>query len=408
MGYSFDFKFSDDEYDYRNKVIKEINYGDFYINEFFNANDGEKAIIYNAYRNRYGDSAYNYFLRNYAYNWKYGDRRMSDTQWSRIATLTRDNLFERSRYKLGRIEFFITIKKIVNSRLSIQNNNHKDDIYDRFKRFNKYDRKSNEKSINNINDFNKFLKENFNVSKREEDVWKLLQNTRILTEDEGKEAIEIAELICNIKIQTYLDQILRDLKTFAPIMSKNDINGLKSKYHISVYNVVVEISNLNINSLEIPKFNEVNLTYQTKYKDFVDKYLALELVEFNKEVNDKSINNLLNESEIENFFKNIDNLKKDKTLYHVKQTFIGEGGELNLEVEIKHRTIILTEMAKSIIYVILASIVLSGIVFWLIGKELKFEFIFLGIYLLYPYLSIVSPNIEKISKGYKNLKHNGK
>jgi hypothetical protein len=407
MGYSFNFKFSEDDYDYRNKVIKEINYGDFYINEFFNASDAEKAIIYIAYRNRYGESAYNYFIKNYAYSWKYGDRKISDTQWSRIATLVRDNLFERSRYKLGRIEFFITIKKIVKSRLSNHTNSYKEDINDRFKRFNRYNRNDKVKTINNFNEFNKFLKEKFSIVKKEGDIWKNLQTTRILTEEEGREAIEIAELISNIKIQTYLDQIVRDLKTFSPVMSKNEINGLKSQYHISVYNVVIEIPNLNLNNLEIPKFNEVNFLYQTKYKDFIDKYLALELVDFNKEVNDKSINNVLNEAEIDQFFKNIESLKKDKNQYNIKQTFIGEGGKLDLEIIIRHNILIINEILKALAILLLLNFIVIGGFVLLINSKFA-GWVILGIYLIFPYLSTNSEQIKVIINGIKDIKSNGK
>ena len=394
MGYSFNFSFSEEDFEYDSKVIKYFSYGSFYINEFFNLNDIEKIKIYSAYREMYGESSYNYLVKNYAQKWKYGDRKISDTQWVRLYTVMENNLTEASRLKLGRIEFFRIIKSLVNEFCKKQTS-----LY-------------NGRIFKNVSELNKFFQDEttrinqYDLTKNE--IKDILQKIIILTEKERDEAFEISELLCSLKLETQIDQIRRDIATFSPFLENNRIPNLNSNYKISSYQINLDIKNINCEDILKPEFDEVNLKYQSKYKDFIDKYLANELIELNKSSNEKSIRNMMNQIDLRDFFENIQSLKGSKIQHSLNYTFFGEGGELHLDLVLRHYTVVITEMAKSVLYILLATLILGGIVFWLIEKEAKILFIFLGFYIVYPYLSIVSPNFKKLLKGYKDLKNYGK
>lgn len=394
MGYSFDFSFSEEDFDDTCKDVKYFSYGDFYINEFFISDDNEKAVIYQAYRKIYGDSAFNYFLRNYAYSWKAGDRRMSDTQWSRIATLVRNNLTDSSRLKLGRIEFFRVIKSLLNDFFIDQKLCYK------------------REKIKNINDLNNIFKSELTRNKKFDslkyETKNIIEKLRVLNDDEKKEAIEVADLIRNIKLETQINHIIGDLKTFIPFFSNNNLPSLKCIYKIEAFNLSIDIENISNNDIITPDFNETTFLYKSKYKRFVDKYLANELVELNKESNIKSFRNDINKFELTEFLNNVKRLKESKERHEIKCTFFGEGGELNLELVIRHQTLILTEIAKALLYFILITGSVFGVLIWIFKFNPNGFLLILGIYGFFAYFSIISKYVDIIYKGIKDLIKYGK
>jgi hypothetical protein len=270
----------------------------------------------------------------------------------------------------------------------------------------------NGKKIKNDSELNKFFQDEitrinqYDLSKNE--IKNILQKIIILTEQEKNEAFEISELLCSLKLETQIDQIRRDIATFSPFLENNKTSNLNSNYKIFSYQINLDLKNISSAKILKPEFDDVNLKYKSKYKDFVDKYLANEFIELNKSSNEKTVRNMINQIDLHDFFENIQSLKGSKIQHSLNYTFIGEGGELQLDIVLRHYTVVITEMAKSVLYILLATLILGGIVIWFIEKEVKILFIFLGFYIVYPYLSIVSPNLKKLSKGYKDLKNYGK
>ena len=251
MGYSFTFRFSEKDIDFSPQTERYFNYSNFVLNEFFNSTDAEMLVIMTAYKNEYGQSSFNYVVKNYYHAWRRGDRSLSNVQRDRILYIMRSllnesakkrlaSIKEEARFKLGIEEILGAIKRTV-------------ELFQR-EQVTLYVK---EKEINVADLIDTFQVELERVKKLtipEHTSRYGRNNIIILTQEEKDEALQIAQYICYIKLQILFDQIEKDFNTFLPFMNCLKRGIFKAYYSINYFHVKMDITKAKSEEIKIPKF----------------------------------------------------------------------------------------------------------------------------------------------------------
>lgn len=393
MGYSFTFHFSEKDIDFSPRSGHFFNYHKFLLNEFFNATDAEMLVIMTAYQRRYGQSAFNYVLKNFYYGWRHGSRTLSNVQESRILSIMPEllnedaknrlhKIKEEARYKLGIEEILSAIKRTVQSFLQIQSNTY-----------------SKEKIISPNDIVNIFQKE----IERAKSLQIPIQASRygtdniiILTEEEKSEALQIAQYIVFIKLQKQFEQIEKDFNTFLPFMQGFRRGIFKAFYSISVFNLKMEITNTKFTEVKIPKLKINEIEANSRFKEYSDKYLAYELVTIHNETNKSITSAFLNTNDLKLFFDHYEELSNSDNEVNMKSNYTGEGGLLNIEAKMKPIKMLKTSITISSVKVLIYTIIVCGLASWVIAYNLWTALFIGGIFIGGFYISLVGEEIKQI------------
>ena len=292
MGYSYTFKYSEKDLEYivRNGVF--LNYNKFLINEFFNSSDEEFVNVMDLYRKRYGESAFNHVMRNYCWYWRSGNRILTDTQESRIIPLMSELLNEQARAYLNLIKeqtiHKLGIKEVSTGILStvqffFQNQRS---IY-------------SNKEISNDKDIQSIFKDEIERCER----IPLFGHFYALDFNERSELLEVSKYIIKIKLQNQFNQIAKDINTFIPFIKEVERGFITASLNIKGINKTIDLVKIDFqNEIIIPTILINELSTKGRYKEYIDKYLATELVEISNSINKFFANEFLNENDLKLFF----------------------------------------------------------------------------------------------------------
>lgn len=398
MGYSFTFHFSETDIDFSPRSDRFFNYHKFLLNEFFNATDEEMIKIMTAYQKRYGQSAFNYVLKNYYWGWRHGSRTLSNVQESRILSIMPDflndvakqkleKIKEEARYRLGIEEMTNVIKKSVQSFFSIQGT--------------LYSKQSIAASEDIISIFQKEFERAKAIQVTEQASKFSYDRIVVLTEDEQNEALNIAKYIVYVKLQKQFNQIVKDFNTFLPFMQGFRRGIFKAVYTISIFNVRSEITNAKFDKVSIPNYRIKEIETNSRFKETADKYLAYELVNIHSETNKSITNAFLNANDVKLFFDHYEELSNSDSEINMTSTFTGEGGVLNMEAKMKLIKMLKTFIAKSAVKILIYTIVIAGLITWVSAYK-QWGLLFLGgLFVGGFYLSLVGEEMKQI-KLYKS------
>lgn len=382
--YQSKFFFSEKEIDF---TTEYLDYSQFLLQEFFNADLETRQKLSNFYLQEYGSRSFAYLKRKYS-EWANGDYHLTDLMIERITSIMPKFLNEKAKHKLGIHEFMASIKNTVKSFQTIQKSTFRNISYlkqpqEVVSLFEKEYEKIQALTIRNLR---------FNV----------------LTEEEKEEALEISKYILEIKLQKAFDQIERDFNTFLPFMFKFKRGFFSASYSITAFNLKVDITNTRIDDIEIPKFKINEAEANSKFKEYSDKYLAYELVSLHKEANKAVSKSFLNANDIQLFFTHYEELSNGESEVSMNSTFQGEGGILSLKVQMKSlkllKTSIIISSIKLAIYFIVIIILVSLTINHKLFTLLIFGGFFVGIYAL----SLVSEEIRQLKLLTKEFKIYGK
>jgi hypothetical protein len=375
------FFFSEKEIDF---TTEYLDYNQFLLQEFFTADLETRQKLSNFYIEEYGSRSFAYLKRKYS-EWANGDYHLTDLMKERITSIMPKLLNDKAKHKLGIHEFMASIKNTVKSFQTSQKTTFRNS--------------SNLKQPQEV------------VSIFEKEYEKIqaltIRNFRfnVLTEEEKEEALEISKYILEIKLQKSFDQIERDFNTFLPFMFKFKRGIFSASYSITAFNLKVDITNLGIDDIEIPKFNINEAEANSRFKEYSDKYLAYELVSLHKETNKAISNSFLNTNDIQLFFAHYEELSNGESEVSMNSTFQGEGGILSLKAQMKPlkllKTSIIISSLKLAIYFVIAVTLVSLAINHKLFTLLIFGGLFVGIFAL----SLVSEEIKllkSLTKEYKS------
>jgi hypothetical protein len=401
MGYSFTFHFSENDIDFSPRSDRFFNYHKFLINEFFNATDDEMVKIMTTYQRMYGQSAFNYVLKNYYWGWRHGNRTLSNVQENRIISIMPEHLNEsakqrlnkireEARYKLGIEEILSAIKRTVQSFFSVQSTIH-----------------SKEKILSADDIISIFEKEverakHFLIPQQTSRFG--TDNIIILTEDEKNEALKIAQYIVFVKLQKQFNKIEKDFNTFLPFMKSFRRGVFHAFYSITSFNLRIELTNAKFEQVTIPHLNIKEIEANSRFKQYSDKYLAYELVNIYHETGQAIANSFLNHHDIKVFFDQYEELSKSDNEINMKSTFNGEGGILNIDIKMKPIKMLKTSIARSVVKILIYTIIIAGLVSWVCVYKIWALLVIGGLYGGGFYISLVAGEIKEIKTFKTELK----
>ncbi len=384
MGYSY--KFKDLDFDFSDKNY--ISHWDFMLSEFFNASPRVKDRFCEAYLKEYGVGAYNHMIRKFWYDWKMGSRVVSDTQSYRIYCLMPSLLDDSALHRLGLNEFMMSIKGTVKGFLQDQKKS--------------YGRNSQvHKTVELVQMFENEL-----------DKIRSLElvdiGTLVLTQAEKDEALEISRYILEIKLQNSFDQIETDLNMILPHVLQFNRGVCKSFYSMDVFNLKLDLSKIESENLEVPKFRIKEIESNTSYKEYSDKYLAYELISIHNDACTAVCNAFLNGNDLALFFSHYEQLLNGENVVSMKSTFQGEGGILLLEAHLKPIKLLRESIILSALKLVLYFGVIITLSILALANELYTLLIFGGFFVVSFIFGVISDEVKNIVEVSKEWKSYGK
>jgi hypothetical protein len=342
--YKEKFYFSEQEIDF---TTEYLDYNQFLLQEFFNADLTYRKRISEYYNNKYGEQSFAYLKRKYT-EWANGNYHLTDLMKSRIISFMPQFLTEEAKHKLGVHAFISSIKRTVNSFWKNRN-------YQSTKRLSNLEEllnlfKSDNDRINNLNPI-------------------IRTRLDILSNEEIIEAGEIIRYILKVKLQNAFNQINRDFEIFFPFISNFNRGSISINYEFSFYNCSIELSKSDKNKLGFLKFYIAEIDSQSRYKGYADKYLAYEMVSIHTDNKKAIVKSFLNNHDMNLFWGHYEELAKGESLAIMNATFQGEGGILRLNAEVKPLRVLRISISKSVFKIIVFVIIISGLVSWSINME---------------------------------------
>lgn len=384
MGYSYTFK--EREVNFADET--RISYCDFLLSEFFNASNDEKVKILNAYKTRFGISAYDYMISNYWYSWGRGSRSISNVQTDRICSIMPQLLNEAATHKLGVNDFMMGIKGTIRVFLNVQKAMYRQTH-----------------SLKNPQEVVQIFDKEFEKIKSTT-IGSFRFN--VLTDEEKQEALEIAQYILATKLQRTFDQIERDFNSFLPYMFRFNRGIFAASYLITDYNLKVDLSKPEWGEITIPKFNIIGKEANSNFKSYADKYLAYELVTLHSQSQKAVSNSFLNANDIKLFFDHYEELSFGDSEVNMKSTFQGGGGTLSIQAQMKPLKMIKTSIFLSVAKLFAYSIVLTGLIMFAINFKIVPLLIFAGLFVAGFLYSLFSEEIEQLRDLNIQIKQYGK
>ena len=353
--------------------------------------------IMRSYQKHFGESSYNYVLKNYYWGWRRGDRTMTNVQQERILYIMPEHLNEtakqklhrikeEARYKLGIEEFLGAIKRTVQSFFQKQAY-----IYSK-------EKITSEADIQNV--FQKEISRVNSLNIPQQKTYNSADGYYVLNDDEKKEALLIAKYIVYVKLKKQLAQIENDFNTFLPFMFCIKRGIFSANYFVSTINFRVEISKTTFHKIQIPKLLVEEIQANSRFKSYSDKYLAQELVSIHTENNKAIVNAFLNSHDLKIFFDHYDELSLADSEVNMKSIFKGEGGILNIQVQMKPIKMLKTSILKSFTKILIYTIMYFGIASIAIIYRWHPIFIVGCIFILGYYISMFTEELKQI-KIYK-------
>ena len=233
--YKPNFYYSEKEIDFTNE---NLDYNQFLLQEFFNADVETRRKISNYYINKFGDRSFAYLKRKYS-EWANGNYHLTDLMSGRITSMMPLFLNSEAKHKLGIHQFMSTIKKSVKAFERQQNH-----------RYNRTKYISLTSELLEI-----FEKEYSEIQSYSYDSLNIYgHRTDMLKDDELIEAIEISKYILEVKLQNLYDQIERDFQIFPPFIQGLKIGTFESSFTIKAFDIVINLTKLDSNEIKVPNF----------------------------------------------------------------------------------------------------------------------------------------------------------
>lgn len=335
--YKPNFYYSEKELDFTNE---NLDYNQFLLQEFFNADIETRRKISNYYIDKFGDRSFAYLKRKYS-EWANGNYHLTDLMSGRIISMMPRFLNSEAKHKLGIHQFMSTIKKTVKAFEREQNH-----------RYNRTKYISRTSELLDI-----FEKEYSEIQSYSYDSLNIYgHRTDMLKDDELLEAIEISKYILEVKLQNLYDQIERDFQIFLPFIQNLKIGTFESSFKINAFDIEINLAKIDSNEIKVPKFKIPEIETNSDFKKYSDKYLAYELVGINRKSKERIANSFLNTNDLQLFLDHYNELLNYDSEVSFDSTFLGESGELKIKARLVPpkmlKTSLLYAFIKLTIYIV--------------------------------------------------------
>jgi len=386
--YRPNFYYSEKELDFTNE---NLDYNQFLLQEFFNADLETRKKISNYYIDKFGERSFAYLKRKYS-EWANGNYHLTDLMSGRILSLMPQFLNSEAKHKLGIHQFMSTIKKAVKSFQKTQKQRY-----------------SRTKYISSTSDLLEIFEKEYNEiqSFSSESLNIYGHRTDMLTDNELLEAMEISKYILEVKLQYLYDQLESDFQIFLPFIQKLKIGTFESSFKINDFDIVVNLEKLDSTEIKIPKFKILEIEGNSDFKKYSDKYLAYELVDINRKTKEKIADSFLNKNDLTLFLNHYNELSNSDSEVSFDSKFIGESGELKVKARLVPPKMLKTSMLYSVIKLTIYIVITVSLVALAIRNEAYTLLLFGGLFLGIFAFTLINEEIKKIVTLNKELKTYG-
>ena len=325
-----------------------INYNQFLLQEFFNSDTQTWINICRYYKSVYGNRSLLYLVGKFD-EWKNGDYHLTDYMESRILKTMPKFLTNEAKEKLSLNDFLSLIKRTIYS-FEIK-------------------QKSRKYSLSDLTDIKSVL-HMFKEEVREIDEIIIQEpRFRLLTNSEKNEAKEIVKYILKIKLQTIYSQLENDLNIILPFIGRVTRGKVQINYRLRGLNTKFNLKNSKIISVQFPKFEINEIQSKSRFDTFANKYLAYEMLEIHKKSLRTKSDGLINEVDLNFFFKQYEEFIFGENEVKLDSNFRGEAGDLTINAKIVPVKLLRISIYKSIYIILITIFVLTGVIGWLVNSN---------------------------------------
>lgn len=386
--YRPNFYYSEKELDFTDE---NLDYNQFLLQEFFNADLDTRRKISNYYIDKFGDRSFAYLKRKYS-EWANGNYHLTDLMSGRIISMMPRFLNADAKHKLGIHQFMSTIKKAVKAFEREQNH-----------RYNRTKYISRTSELLEI-----FEKEYSEIQSYSYDSLNIYgHRSDMLKDDELIEAIEISKHILEVKLQNLYDQIERDFQIFLPFIQGLKIGTFESSFKIKAFDIVINLAKLDSNEIKVPSFKIPEIESNSVYKKYSDKYLAYELVSINRMAKEQIASSFLNTNDLQLFLNHYNELSNYDSEVSFDSNFKGESGELKIKARLVPPKILKTSLLYSFIKLTIYIVITISLIALAIRNEAYTLLLFGGFFVGIFAFTMISEEIKEIRTLTKELKTYG-
>lgn len=383
------FYYSEKELDFTNE---NLDYNQFLLQEFFNADVSTRSEMSNYYIAKFGDRSFAYLKRKYS-EWANGNYHLTNLMSGRIISMMPRFLNSEAKHKLGIHQFMSTIKNAVITFESKQNF-----------------RSNRTKYISSTSELLEiFEKEYAEIQSYSYDSLNIYGSRKdMLNDDELIEAIEISKYILEVKLQNLYNQIERDFQIFLPFIQKLKIGTFESSFKIKVFDIIINLEKLDSNEIKVPNFQIPEIVSNSVFRKYSDKYLAYELLSINRKSKEQIANSFLNTNDLQIFFNHYNELSNYDSEVSFVSTFLGESGELKIKARLVPPKILNTSLLYALIKLTIYIVITISLIAIAIRNEAYILLLFGSFFVGIIAFSMISEEIKEIRALKKELKTYGK
>lgn len=329
---------------------KSFDITSYLKNEFFSADDITFAKIARLYKQLYGYGPYKYLLDTF-YSWKLGHVRVSAQTTTRILECVPRFLTDDKRFHILKCEivhFIDTLHfKQQNKNISLSQLNTS---------FENYAREIDSFSQVNLSWFVK---------------------KEIFSETEIDQFLSVCKYALKQKLNLSYRQVQADLALIRTKFSCFKPGTFTANYQIDFLSSTLDLSQLNETPLTLIQLGSDQIRLEGIFKQFAEQYILEELMKMSFSEKEGEVNHFIKSNDLDFFIRQYYEILDKDTEASLRSDFKGEGGQLNLFLDVKS------------LKRIQASIVLSSAKLFLYSAVLVAAIILVFVFELYKIVALV-------------------
>lgn len=396
--YKPNFYYSEKELDF---TKENLDYNQFLLQEFFNADLETRKRISNFYIDNFGNRSFAYLKRKYS-EWANGNYHLTDLMSGRILSMMPRFLNSEAKHKLGIHQFMSTIKKEVKSFERKQNNRYNQTKY--------ISRTSELLEIfeKEYYEIQTYSYDSLNIYAHRKGMLKDGHRTDMLRDNELIEAIEISKYILKVKLKNLYDQIEQDFQVFLPFIQSLKIGTFDSSFTIKAFDIIINLTKLDTNIIKVPNFKIPEIESKSIFKKYSDKYLAYEFVRINRKSKEQIANSFLNNNDLQLFLNHYIKLSNYDSEVSFDSNFLGESGELKIKARLVPLKLLKTSLLYTFIKLAIYNVITILLITLVIRNEAYALLLIGGFFVGILVFTMISEEIKKIRILIKEMKTYGK
>lgn len=370
----------------RNSFTKPKKFSAYsYIeNEFFKADDELFQKVSNLYYNIYGENAYKYLLNTYN-SWKTGSVNMSSQTMIRIFECVPRFLTDEKRFVILKNEVLFFLKELHSKQI--------------------------EKDVSLSELDTLFKNYSLQIDDFEKSNMPYMASNKIFKVNEIEQFLNVCKYVLKEKLKLVYNQVKNDILLIKEKLSTFNTGIFQASYKISFLKSTIDISLINDIPLNFIQIQPNQIKLSGRYKEYAENYILDELIKLDFLDKKGNVNSYVKSVDFDFFISQYEMLFEAKLSTSLQSEFCGEGGILDLKLEVK----VIKSLYTSILYSIIKTFGCFMLIIIAIFSIFKFNlyesmlFLFIGTFIIGSILISVSiSEIKSIKESLKDINKYGK